>query len=445
MLLAFWAVALFALCFALDTRHRHFPYFYHPDEPGKVEQVLTGRFNFHHPMLLLATTRLVVDLCHVGREPQAVVEAGRCVSAGFMAGAVVAFSLLAYLWRGWRAALVSGAALAWHHQLFELAHYMKEDSALLFGVACALLCALAYTQHQSAWRAALLGAGCALAVSGKYLGIVVLFLAVPVLWSASRVGVMAEEGAPMKGTRRWSHVAAFAAALVLVFSIINSPLLFNFVTFEHSLHREVDLVVKGQGDVTRQVPHPLYWNVFIDNTTPAIWLGLLAFYTACWGRWARLSLNQKLLVWLPLAYTLALSFSPKENDRYFLPATALFTLFAAIGMEAAPLLFATWGKALGYPRARRLLEPSRRNWIYAPLVLLLLLGQMTGWAASKPGWSQYDAAFLRDDIAGLILWMKTELPVSAVVAADSRTGLQNPARKRSAGRGACRRSSFSPS
>ena len=35
-----------------------FPFYYHPDEPGKVEQVLGMRpWNFHHPTLLLSTTK----------------------------------------------------------------------------------------------------------------------------------------------------------------------------------------------------------------------------------------------------------------------------------------------------------------------------------------------------------------------------------------------------
>ena len=46
--LALAAVALFAATLWLDTRENGFPFFYHPDEPDKVDQIITGKWNFHH-------------------------------------------------------------------------------------------------------------------------------------------------------------------------------------------------------------------------------------------------------------------------------------------------------------------------------------------------------------------------------------------------------------
>ena len=93
--LCFWAFALFVATLVLHTRHNTFPFYYHPDEPGKVEQVLGMRpWNFHHPMLLLSTTKLIASSA---RTEQTVVETGRWVSAAFTAGAVVALSLLGYM------------------------------------------------------------------------------------------------------------------------------------------------------------------------------------------------------------------------------------------------------------------------------------------------------------------------------------------------------------
>jgi hypothetical protein len=115
-----WALALFSVCFALNTRHNGFAFFYHPDEPGKVEQVLTGRWNFNHPMLLLSTTKAVVETLQIPAEPQAIVEAGRRVSAFFAAAAIVALSILAYLWRGWGVALIVGVTLLWRGSLLPL-------------------------------------------------------------------------------------------------------------------------------------------------------------------------------------------------------------------------------------------------------------------------------------------------------------------------------------
>lgn len=414
------SLVLFACCFASGFRHHTFPYFYHPDEPGKVEQITTGKFNYHHPMLLLATARLATDVLHTSKKPQAMVEVGRGVSAAFMAGAVVMFALLAFLWRGWRAGLVTGVALALHHQIYELAHYMKEDSALLFGVAWTFLAALAYTQRPTLWRVAVLGAGCALAISGKYIGIVVLGVALPVLWASSRGG----EG------RRVRHLGAFFGAFLVVLIAVNFSLFIHLVTFRQSLDRELDLVVKGQGEVTRSVPHALYWNVFIDNSTPAIWILLVSLISVCYERWHRLMLPQKLLIWFPFLYGLMLSFSPKENDRYFLPATAVFTTLAAVGAESLPYLLAGIYRGWDGRTAQRLLSRNSRRWIMLAASVVLVILQISGWSSTKPGWTQYDAAFVRDDIASLLSWMRKELPADAVVVADSRAGLRDARRRK---------------
>jgi hypothetical protein len=397
-LLLVWSLALFAVCLVLHTRDNGFPFFYHPDEPGKVEQVLAGDWNFHHPMLLLSTTRAAVDLAHVPRREQDVVQAGRWVSAGFMAVAVVAFSLLAYAWRGWPAAFAAGGALAGHHQLYELAHYLKEDSALLAGLALTFLMLLACWWRPNLVRVTLLGIACGLAVSGKYLGVVALGLALPVLWRVPE--------------RRGVRLAVFAGAVIVTFALVNVPLLLHLGTFRESLGREMEFVVKGQRGMTRSVPHAQYWNVFIDNTTPAIWLLLAVFLHARWRERRELSLPEIVIIAFPFAYALALSFSPKTNDRYFLPATAGFALLAALG---------TMDLAHHFQRG----TPRRRALVLA--VLLLVGGQM-------PSLIRYAHAFAHDDTAELIEWLHEKVPPAAVIAKDNRIALPDPARKKDAAR-----------
>jgi hypothetical protein len=397
-----WALFLFAVSLALDSRHNDFPYYYHPDEPGKVEQVLTGKWNFHHPMLLLATTKAAVDLGRAPRTEQAVVETGRWVSATFMALAIVAFSLLAYAWRGWPAAVATGGALVLNHQLFELAHYLKEDSALLAGLALTFLMLLACWWQPSPWRAGLLGAACALAVSGKYLGAVAIALAVPVLWKAP-------------GERRAVRFAAFAAGLTLTFIVVNLPLLRHLATFRDSFGREVKLVVQGQGGMTRSVPHAQYWNIFIDNTTPAIWLLLLIFLHARWRERRNVSLPEWMIIGFPFVYAVALSCSPKSNDRYFLPATAVLTLLAGLGTMDAARLFT------------RLTRGRFWKWGLVAAPALLILGQL-------PSWLRYEEAFQHDDTRELTDWLRTKVPPDAVIARDSHVRLPDPSRKKDAAR-----------
>jgi hypothetical protein len=311
-----------------------------------------------------------------------------------------------------------------HHQLYELAHYMKEDTALLLGVASAFLCALAFEQRPTRFRAALLGVACAVAISGKYIGVISLAVAAPALWGGWRSG-------------RKADLAWCAGALLMTLALVNAPLLSDLSGFKASFSREVDLVVEGQGDSTRQIPHMLYWNVFVDNTNPVMWLLLAAFLSRCGRHRASFSRTQWTAILFPFIYALVLSFSPKENDRYFLPATALFTVLAALGIKDAAHLLSLWLTAWGgTAHPERLLEARARHRIAVAAAGVLLVVQLTGWAGTKPGWLRYDAAFQRDDLRELIAWMKTNLPADALIVADSRVGLPNPQRKKHAARAA---------
>ena len=379
-----WSLALFAATLALNLRHRDFAWYYHSDEGSKIEQVVGGKWNFNHPMLLLRVSKIALDLSGAPRDPQSIVEIGRAVSATFTALAVVAFSLFAFQWRGWLAALSAGGALMFHHQLFELSHYMKEDTALLFGLSLALLALGLFEARPSLANALALGAACALAISGKYIGAVVLLATGPALLKA-----------PGKYRR-----AAFSAGLIIVLLIVNWPLISDFDTFRSAFARETTFVVEGQKGSTRSIPHAAYWNVFIDNTTPAIWLLLILFIAARWGGWSAITLTRWHAVAFPFYYAFMLSFSPKENDRYFLPATAMFTVLAALAVPDVARLF-------------------HRKWAAPLAALLLVLGQL-------PSWLRYEHAFQTDDSRDLQTWCREHLPADAVIAKDSRIWLPDP-------------------
>lgn len=382
--LVVWSLALFAATLALNLRHRDFAWYYHSDEGSKIEQVVSGKWNFNHPMLLLRVSKIARDLSGSPRDPQSVVEIGRAVSATFTALAVVAFSLFAFQWRGWLAALSAGGALMLHHQLFELSHYMKEDTALLFGLSLALLALGLFEAKPSLANACAMGAACALAISGKYIGAVVLLATGPTL---------------LKAPGKYRRVA-FAAGLVAVLLIVNWPLLSDFTTFQSAFARETTFVVEGQKGSTRSIPHAQYWNVFIDNTTPAIWLLLALFLAARWGGWTAITLTRWHAVAFPFFYALMLSFSPKENDRYFLPATAMFTVLAALAVPDVARLF-------------------HRKWAAPLAAIVLVLSQL-------PSWLRYERALQTDDSRDLQAWCRDQLPADAVIAKDSRIWLPDP-------------------
>lgn len=397
--LGIWSLVLFVAVLLLDTRHNQFPYFYHPDEPVKVEQLRTGDWNYHHPMLLLTTTKVALETTGASMEEQHVVEVGRWISAAFTALAVVLLSLLAFVWRGWAAAIATGLALLLHHQFFELAHYLKEDTALVFGMAFSFLMAFLFAQQPNRLRAAALGVAVACAISGKYIGLSVLAVVGPVLWRTAR------EDRP-------ARLAAFALTLVGALILINLPLVLNPAGFAHSFDREIQLVVHGQQGTTRRVPHSLYLNIFRDNTTPIMWALLIVFLVERWRERRVLQRVEWLLIAFPFVYTVALSFSPKSNDRYFLPATALFTLFAAFGALDAARLLGRW------------ISP---RWATIAVIAALV-------AAQLPSWCRYETAFQHDDNRELIDWIKSHLPATAIIVKDSRILLPDPNSSRDAAR-----------
>ena len=387
--LGLWAIALFVATLVLHTQHNDFAWYYHPDEPGKVEQVLGMRpWNFHHPMLLLTCTKLAVSASGA-TVPQTAVELGRGVSAVFTGISIIALSLLAYRLRGWPAAIAAGVALLLHHQLYELSHYMKEDPALLLGVAVTLLAAQVYQASPGLAAALGLGTACGIAISGKYLGVLSLAFAIPVIARNRKPGTF----------------TAAAVAMLVVIVLVNFPLLTDWRTFSASFAKETKLVIEGQGQMTQSIPHSRYWSIFLANTTPVMWLLLLVTIWVFAHRRRELTLVEWMVFVFPFAYAVALSFSPKENDRYFLPATGVFTLLAAIGVME-----------LG--RFSR--EPRRVFIIQVAAGLALVFAQLPSWTKDRGGLLRYQNAFQRDDTAELVAWLRQNVPPPAAIAKDNK-------------------------
>ncbi len=394
-------MVIFVLTLWLGTRHNDFPWYYHPDEPGKVEQVLGTRpLNFHHPMLLLNSTKVAVSLLGVEKNQQSVVETGRRVSSFFTAAAVVALSLLGYVWRGWRVALIAGLTLATHHQLYELSHYMKEDTALLFGLAVTFLAAHLHQRKPTLRTALFIGLGVGLAISGKALGIMALVVAVPVF-----IATRAQCG--------WRIVVAAAVFAVAIIVAINPQAVLSMDAVRESSSREMELATGGQG-MTQSVPHGKYWSIFLSNTTPVMWPLILAVIVITWKRRKEHNTAELATLGFPFALGIALSFFPKENDRYFLPATAFFTLLAALG--AAEL-------------ARILHRKASRGLVETGIGAVLVLGQFINWTDDRGGLIRYDQAFQTDDTTELLVWLNQHSQADDVIAKDNRVRLPDSRRR----------------
>ena len=364
---------LAAAAWLLLTRWSDFPHFYHTDEPGKVQQIAENTRNLHHPLLLLESAALAVRA--VGADgPQAIVETGRAVSAGFAALACALLAAAVARHRGAWAGLAAGTLLLLQPDVQEYSRYLKEDAALLFGV-CAVFAAMARMESRpTAASAALLGAATALALSAKYVGAIMVLPAAWVLADAAR-------GAP----RRLPLVAAAIAACLAVAAIINLRLLLDPDTFRESLSRETNMVLEGHAGVTKRIPHAGFLVRLVNRGAHLLPLcvvgGIAAWRSTRSGR-----RTEWFLIASPLVLAIVLSFSAKDSGRYFLPACAGLCAAAAAGLHA--LTTSGW---------RRLAVPA-----FAAAAALSLVR----------AWPYLDG-FRSDARRELLTWLATGLPADA--------------------------------
>jgi len=393
------AVVLFALTLALDTRHNDFPFTYHPDEGGKVVQVLAGSRNFHHPLLMLQTTEYVARLGFIPRDPQAIVQTGRWVSAGFAAGSVVAFALLAWWNYGLLVGWGAGLAVALQDDLFELSHYMKEDPALLFGLALALLAAQIWWRRPGRRSLQFLALACGLATAGKYLGIVSLAFALPiVIWHCAADAILA----------RGPRVKLFAIVFAVTFLICNFPLLgWKISSPFRSIGHEMNGVAGGHLGLTRKVPHAEYLLSLKSKVPVALAILVAAYAVALIATEPRRTPPEWITLLFPLVFLALLSCSPKVSERYLLPVSAMIPLLAALGAGEI-------GRFIGGSGS-----PGRA--VLGSLASIALLG----WAvySELPGFRRSFEGFQHDDPTAVANWIKVNLPGDAVIAEDHRVNL----------------------
>ncbi len=228
LLLAVVAFVSFKLC----TENNTFPSSYHPDEGGKVRQVVSpGDLNFNHPLLLIEGTIRLRQILGGTLETENIVLGGRTFSAVMVV--VAAVSLAGAAWRGGglAALAVVGVTVSLCPSLVVAGHYMKEDASLLGGIGLVVLAGTmaATTRGRTArlaWYAGL-GLACAVAASGKAVGAAMLV-----------IPAMLVVFGPGPGWRCWSgRLGERFARAVLVGLALGAGVVtinhrgFNFATF----------------------------------------------------------------------------------------------------------------------------------------------------------------------------------------------------------------------
>lgn len=378
------AVLLFAVSVLLLGRQLDFHGYVHDDEPNKVMQIAGGNYNYNHPLLMLHSVKLYAQLAGISGDYDRVIRAGRWSSVIFSALAVGLLVLVAGRLHGAVVGAVAGVFVLTTPLFFELAHYFKEDPALLFGLSLSLVAMQIYSERPSLGSAAMLGAACGVAISGKYAGLMILPFAVYAIFSAGRK----------------SDVVVFALFLAGTFCLINWPMISSPEVWRSRIDREVSRLQAEDVPNRRETPHGAYLAAFTKHASPVLF-GLIAMYV--WNlrrRKFRLSCAELTIVLLPVLYLLALSFIPTKSDRYILPASVLLAVAAAAGLQ--PVLAWRHGKAIA----------------------ALLVAAGIAWQA--PRLYAEDSAFASTRHDDVLQYLHTQLPQTSSVLVDNYNALGPP-------------------
>jgi hypothetical protein len=399
------ALAVFAGALALFAENSSFPFTYHPDEPGKVPQVIHRRKNFHHPTAMLTAAGFARRAWLHGEaadDPQRVVELGRRVVAAFAASSAALLAWLAARRYGIWAGLAAGLLVATHPLLYELAHYFKEDPVLLFGIAACAPAAQRLWTRRDERSLALLGAAAGVAAAGKYVGVALVPAAAAL--GAHRLGRTRRE--------RWRHAAVLAGCalltwLALDYRVFRSPALL----VPQSILEETSKAVLGKRGLVREVPHAFYFDV--QDAYGGWWIPALAVLWLAHALWRprKIAVAEWLLAGVAVSFLTLFSFTPKASPRYYLPIAVALAYLAVAGVFG-------WAERAG---ARS--QGAR----LAGTAFAVLLCLAAAWGQGRDT-RELRAAFRQDDRAEL-LQAVAALPPAAIVAQDQAAGLPEPGRR----------------
>jgi len=169
----------------------------------------------------------------------------------------------------------------------------------------------------------------------------------------------------------------------------------------------MDGVAGGHHGLTRKVPHAEYINS-LKSKVPPLLLVLVAVYAVALLATARRRTPPEWITLLfPILYLGMISCSPKIAERYLLPVSAMVPLLAALGVGEI-------GRVLGASEIR-----GRIILGYAVTAALLGWTAYAEWPAFHRSWG----GFQHDDPTAVAAWIKTHLPLDAVIAEDHRVNL----------------------
>jgi len=384
-----FSAALLALLLWAYTRHNNFPFYYHTDEPGKVEQVVSGKHNYRHPLLMINATDLVVRALKIDKVPQNVVLVGRWTSALAAVLAIAAVILIVRRHSDWWFGLLAGAMAGLHPFLFEATHYMKEDCFLLAGLTWTWYALDRFCDSESNASLVLAGIATGVAASAKYLGILALVFSIALLIFKMRRAT-------------WSSINRKLILLCSVYLLTFA--IFDFQSVIHPLEALNGIgseFIRINRDRTSGLLETNYFFRLVGHAGPLLVLGGLTYIGTFFGRREKKPLIERGLLIFALAYLIGLCLTPLGKDRYLIPLATLLSIFTVWGTRSA----ASW-IAERHPRF-----PQSTIAILACVVVIF---------AELPFVFLDEKEFAHDRRTQMVEWIRDHLPANAVIAHEAR-------------------------
>lgn len=415
------AIFFFAWCFFIYTRNYQHPYYYEKDATTKVQQVMGGERNYFHPLLMLNTTELLLKVTGGVDSEQNTSDAGHLVMSFFGALAVAVFVLLAFRCGGWTAAFAVGVLLSLNDQLLARAHYFKEDPALVVGLSLSFLAMKLFHERPSLGRAAWLGAACAVAIAGKYVGVAALILAIPLVLY------------PPGG--RWARLGVLLGATLVVVLAINWQWVVDFQALRKGFGTEMhDLT--GREEMLKKIPHTQQVIDTYESGLPR-WIAVGVFLqiahliwttffaardflsrspNAMWVKSPVPGGNKRPVEWMlvlyPLIFSVILAWSPRLFERHFLPV--FVCLWTSSGLGWVNAMRWIWQKFPKLPGSAA---------IASVIVIAICAGRL------QRAYFHRHKEFASDYRAELAAFIRANVPADAVIAQDRRVFLLQPDEK----------------
>jgi hypothetical protein len=279
---------------------------------------------------------------------------------------------------------------------------MKEDASLIVGVALVALTTRMVWDARWSWSqilcAGLVGAACAVAVSGKYVGIASLVPAIPMLILARK--------------RNWSYwilwPLMFVGCFVVVGATINHRIFDDnwriLPHFENSLEAETEHGLTGHDSVTMPQPNTFSWSVVLSETLLPTKVLICAFggllLLVCWRR--------SLWDWWIAVYAVfwlgVVSYSAIPFHRYSLPPVLLAHVLGGMGAIFLTFLF--------------------RNWIWRAAVWVLCFGIIVHFQGGRV--MDYLDGFRNDSRDRARHWIARNLPRNSVILSENYAKIVYP-------------------